>query len=144
MAPDIDADVAPTKIFKLLSDPDLPQVGAAGSVGAVKVPPGFRLTVYTSPHDKALATSNWLFGGVARLGLLRPSMVRPDQLEAIRRLGFFDLIEFTGSADFLGHGYFVSSPKVSADIIAMLRYGLRPNDPGRPLEEVERPFWRIR
>jgi hypothetical protein len=29
---------------------------------------------------------------------------------------------------------------VSADI-AMLRYGLKPNEP-RPLEEIKRPFWR--
>jgi esterase/lipase superfamily enzyme len=144
MAPDIDADVAPKKIFKLLSDPDLPYGGAPDPEASVEEPPGSHLTLYTSPHDKALATSNWLFGGVARLGLLQPSMLRPDQQEAIRRLGFFDVIEFTGSTDFVGHGYFVSSPKVSADIIAMLRYDLRPNEPGRPLEEVERPFWRIR
>jgi hypothetical protein len=25
----------------------------------------------------------------------------------------------------------------------VLRYGLRPNDPGRPLEEIERPFWQL-
>ena len=30
-----------------------------------------------------------------------------------------------------------------ADIIAMLRYGLRPDDPGRPLEHVEGPVWRV-
>ena len=145
MAPDIDADVAPTKIFKLLSDPDLPHGGAPDPAVSVKEPTGFHLTLYTSPHDKALAASNWLFGGVARLGLLQPSMLRREQVEAIRGLGFFDVIEFTGSAGFVGHGYFMSSPKVSADIIAMLRYGLRPNEPGRPLEEIEQPFfWRIR
>jgi hypothetical protein len=32
---------------------------------------------------------------------------------------------------------------VSADIIAMLRYRLQPNDPGRLLNEVVRPFWRV-
>ena len=30
-----------------------------------------------------------------------------------------------------------------ADIIAMIRYGLHPNEPGRPLEEIARPYWRI-
>ena len=25
----------------------------------------------------------------------------------------------------------------------MLRYGLKPNDPGHPLEEIKKPFWRI-
>jgi hypothetical protein len=27
--------------------------------------------------------------------------------------------------------------------MAVLRYGLRPNEPGRPLEEIERPFWQL-
>ena len=25
----------------------------------------------------------------------------------------------------------------------MIRYGLKPNEPGRPVEEIKRPFWRI-
>jgi hypothetical protein len=33
--------------------------------------------------------------------------------------------------------------QVSADMIAMLRYGLRPNDPGRQLEQIAGPFWRV-
>jgi hypothetical protein len=32
---------------------------------------------------------------------------------------------------------------VSADLIALIRYGLRPVEPGRPLEEISAPFWRI-
>jgi hypothetical protein len=44
---------------------------------------------------------------------------------------------------FLGHSYFTSDPKVSSDLIALIRYGLKPGEPGRPLEEIQRPFWRI-
>jgi hypothetical protein len=29
------------------------------------------------------------------------------------------------------------------DLVALLRYRLKPNEPGRPLEEVKRPFWRV-
>ena len=47
------------------------------------------------------------------------------------------------TTDFFGHGYFVSNPRVSSDIIAMLRYRLKPNEPGRPLMEIDRPFWRV-
>jgi len=25
----------------------------------------------------------------------------------------------------------------------MIRHGLRPNESGRPLEEIKRPFWRV-
>jgi hypothetical protein len=44
--------------------------------------------------------------------------------------------------NFFGHDYFTSNPSANADLIARLRYGLRPNEPGRPLEEIERPFRR--
>ena len=70
-------------------------------------------------------------------------MLTPEQIEQAHLLGMLDLIQIRGRSDWFGHGYFTSNPQVSADIIAMLRYGLRPNEPGRPLEEIERPFWRV-
>jgi esterase/lipase superfamily enzyme len=96
-----------------------------------------------SRDDKALATSAWLFGSIARLGRIDATMFAPDQIELIGNLDAVDIIEVRGTTDFFGHRYFVSNPKVSADIIAMLRYGLRPNEPGRPLEQVAGPFWKI-
>jgi len=42
-----------------------------------------------------------------------------------------------------GHGYFLSNPAVSSDLVAMIRYGLKPGDPGRPLIEIKGPFWRL-
>jgi hypothetical protein len=70
-------------------------------------------------------------------------MFTPDQIELIGNLGAVDIIEVRGSTDFFGHSYFVSNPKVSADIIAMLRYGLRASEPGRPLQQIAGPFWRV-
>jgi hypothetical protein len=70
-------------------------------------------------------------------------MFTPEQIETIAMLGAVDIVEARGMTDFFGHSYFVSNPQVSADIIALLRYGLRPNDPGRPLEPVAGPFWRV-
>ncbi len=143
MAPDLDADVAPAKMFSILSDPDLPY-GAAPNPRAVIPPsPGFHLTIYVSPDDKALATSSWLFGSIARLGRVEASMLTPEQIEQAGKLGFFDVIQIRGTTDFFGHGYFHSNPMASADLIAMIRYGLKPNEPGRPLVEVKRPFWRV-
>jgi hypothetical protein len=54
-----------------------------------------------------------------------------------------DIIQVRGTTDFFGHSYFISNPQVSADIIALLRYGLRPNERGRPLEQVAGSFWRV-
>lgn len=143
MAPDIDIDVALTKIFKVSSDPDLPFNGPADPSAALVPSPQFRVTIYASPDDKALATSGWLFGSIARLGRINATMLTPHQIDQVRIFGAVDVIQVRGATDPFGHSYFVSNPEVSADTIAMLRYGLKPNEPGRPLEEVVRPFWRV-
>jgi esterase/lipase superfamily enzyme len=143
IAPDLDGDVALAKIFKVFSDPDLPFGGAADPTALIPPSPGLRVTFYISPDDKALATAAWLFGSIARLGRLDPAMLSRPQIEAIDTLRAVDFVEVRGTTDFFGHSYFVSNPRVSSDIVALLRYGLRPNDPGRPLERTEGPFWRV-
>lgn len=143
MAPDIDADVAVAKMFKALSDPDLPYGQAPNPTVVFERVPGFHLTGYVSPDDKALAASSWLFGSLARLGRLDAGMLTPEQIENLRTLGEIDVIQVRHTAGWIGHSYFTSDPRVSTDLIALLRYGLRPNEPGRPLEEIEPPFWRI-
>jgi esterase/lipase superfamily enzyme len=143
VAPDLDGDVAVTKIFKVFSDPDLPFGTEPDPAAMIPPSPGLKLTMYVSRDDKALATSSWLFGSIARLGRIDATMFTPDQIEMIGNLAAVDIIEVRGATDFFGHSYFVSNPNVSGDIVAMLRYGLRPNEPGRPLEQVVGPFWRV-
>jgi esterase/lipase superfamily enzyme len=143
MAPDIDADVALAKILKVFSDPDLPFKGKANPAIAFEPTPQFKITIYASPDDKALETSGWLFGSIARLGRIDAAMFTPHQIDEFRRFGEVDIIQVRGSTDLFGHSYFVSNPEVSSDIVAMLRYGLKPNEPGRPLTEIVRPFWRV-
>jgi esterase/lipase superfamily enzyme len=101
------------------------------------------VTLYVSPDDKALAAASWLFGSIVRLGRIDATILSADQIEAIALLQAVDIIQVSGTSDFVGHGYFISNPHASADIIALLRYGLRPNEPGRPLEHIAGPFWRV-
>ena len=62
VAPDLDADVAITKIFKVFSDPDLP-FGENAEPGALLPPArGLKVSLYVSPDDRAIATASWLFG----------------------------------------------------------------------------------
>jgi esterase/lipase superfamily enzyme len=143
IAPDLDGDVAVTKIFKVFSDPDLPFGGRSDPDAVIPPSPDLRVTLYVSPDDKAIATAGWLFGSVARLGRIDATMFTPEQIEALGMLHVVDVVQVRGTTDFFGHSYFVSNPQVSSDIIAMLRYDLRPNDPGRPLEHVAGPFWRV-
>ena len=143
MAPDLDIEVAPEKILAIISDPDVPYGATPDPHAVFRALRPFHLTIYVSPDDKALATSGWLFGSLARLGRVDTSILTPEQVELAARLGFLDVIQVRGTTDLFGHGYFVSNPRASADLIAMIRYGLKPNEPGRPLEEVKRPFWRV-
>jgi len=143
VAPDLDGDVALTKIFKVFSDPDLPFGGRADPGALIPPAPGLRVTLYVSPDDNALATASWLMGSIARLGRVDPTMLNADQIAAIAALGAVDIIQVRGRTDFFGHSYLASNPKVSADIIAMLRYDLRPNEPGRSLEHVTGSFWQV-
>jgi esterase/lipase superfamily enzyme len=142
IAPDLDPDVTVAKMLKVLSDPDIPYGPAPNPKVVLERAPGFHVTLYVSPEDKALATSGWLFGSIVRLGRINATMFKPEQFEYARRIGIVDVIQVQGRTDLFGHSYFVSNPAVSSDLIALLRYGLRPNDPGRPLEEVQKPFWR--
>jgi esterase/lipase superfamily enzyme len=143
LAPDIDADVAAAKIFGVVSDPDL-AYGAAPMPRGVFRSPGVHITSYVSRRDKALTLSQYLFGSVLRLGRLNVALLTKEQAEKARSLAYLvDFIEVEGTPGFLGHSYFTSDPAVSSDLIAMIRYGLAPGAPGRPLEEIQRPFWRI-
>jgi hypothetical protein len=92
---------------------------------------------------EALATSSWIFGSIVRLGRIDTKMLTPDQIKAIDMLRVVDIIEVEDTTDFFGHSYYISNPGASADIVALLRYDLRPNEPGRPLEKLAGPFWRV-
>jgi esterase/lipase superfamily enzyme len=143
MAPDLDFDVAATKIFNVISDPELPY-GSAPNPRGVFPTPDLRVTIYVSPQDKALSVSEFLFGSLMRLGRLQASAIRKEDIDRARKAGFFDVISVTGTTDMFGHSYFTSNPDVSSDLIALIRYGAKPGDALRPLVEVDRPFWRVR
>jgi hypothetical protein len=55
-----------------------------------------------------------------------------------------DLIQVDENTGAFGHGYFLTNPAVRSDLVALIRYGLKPGDSGQPLVEVRAPaFWRI-
>ena len=140
-APDIDVDVASSKIFDVASDPDL-------SYGSGKKPKGsfpqgdLHLTVYSSPNHKALDASQIMFGSMMRLGQLNPKERDPNEVaKAPQDIGLADFIEYEGDGGSFGHAYFLSDPNVNADLVGLIRYGLKAGDPRRPIAEIKRPFW---
>jgi esterase/lipase superfamily enzyme len=143
MSPDLDLDVAVAKLFSIESDPDLPY-GKAPNPRFVFPHPTLRLTVYMSEGDKALGLAEYLMGSLRRLGRVNRALLTEEQLAKSREVaGFAAFIQVTDTLDFIGHSYFVSDPAVSSDLVSLIRYGLEPGDPGRPLEEVSKPFWKI-
>jgi esterase/lipase superfamily enzyme len=146
-APDIDLDVATTKLFGFVSDPDTPFGAKATPYGLLPPIGSLHLTVYSSPNDKALALSSGLFGSVVRLGRLTSVSSEEADLNVLWKnsqlSGIADFIEYRGTAGFAGHSYFLSDSAIQKDLVALLRDRLKAGDPGRPLVEIKRPFWRV-
>jgi esterase/lipase superfamily enzyme len=142
IAPDIDMEVAATKIFALSSDPDMLRGGRPDPTGRLTTG-AMHATIYASPEDSALSFAEYLFGSLYRLGRLNRSMFDEQALARLSDLRGIDIIDVFGSTDLFGHSYFVSNPAASADLVGMIRYDLKLGDPGRPAEEIRKPFWRI-
>ncbi|TCL64683.1 alpha/beta hydrolase [Rhizobium sp. BK251] len=147
-APDIDLDVASSKLLAWVSDPDL-AFGSKSSPSALPPQGALHLTVYSSPGDKALGASTLLFGSALRLGQLAVGRLPRDRSQAAAQWsgshmgGLVDFIEFSGSGGFIGHSYFLSDPAVKADLVALIRDRLKADDPRRQLVEIKRPFWQV-
>jgi esterase/lipase superfamily enzyme len=142
-APDIDIDVASTKLFGVVSDPDA-RYGPKKNPNGVFPQGNVHVTIYSSPDDKALGVSSFLFSSNMRLGQQDLDRTNAQAFgEGAGSAGLVDFIEVNGTSDMFGHGYFLSNPAVSSDLVAMIRYGLKPGDPGRPLVEIKGPFWRL-
>jgi hypothetical protein len=87
--------------------------------------------------------SQFLFRSRERVGQLRPEDV-PDQMRYFETIGHTDLISYEGKrTDLFGHSYFTSNPRVSSDLIQLIRYGKGPGDPGRDLVKTGRVTWRF-
>src|SRR5205823_6706836 len=105
-APDLDMDVVIQRMF----------TARLGNVPE-------RAAIYVCKEDKALGISNWLFGGLNRLGKLQSNIFTPEELAALRESKTTQIIEArVSNAGSYGHNYFHSNPAVSSDLILLMRY----------------------
>ena len=106
-----------------------------------------KATVYTSPADKAIKISEWLYGSVARMGHLESNVVKSklteEQMASIEENSTVKFIEFIGKGDTVGHGYFSSSAAVSSDLIALINTGAKAGSAERPLIRRASIYWVI-
>jgi esterase/lipase superfamily enzyme len=102
-------------------------------------------TLYTSSEDKAIGIAAWLFASPrGRLGTW--SVDELDEAEIARmkaRAGRLSIVDFEGESTGYGHDYFRTNPAVSSDLVLMIRHGLKPGEPGRPLENIGLNFWSL-
>ncbi|HEV7320493.1 MAG TPA: alpha/beta hydrolase [Ensifer sp.] len=146
-APDIDLDVASSKLFAWVSDPDL-AFGSKSTPSTLPSQGSMHLTVYSSPRDEALKASTLISGSALRLGQLAVGNLPSDRNEAASKWagshmgGLVDFVEYSGGGGFIGHSYFLSDVTIKADLVALIRDGAKAGDPRRQLVEIGRPFWR--
>ncbi len=102
-------------------------------------------TVYASPGDEAIGIAEWLFAsprgrvGTVAIGDLTEVEKRRMKANAAR----VTVVNFEGESTGYGHDYFRTNPAVSSDLVLMIRYGIKPGEPGRPLEHIGLNFWRV-
>jgi len=140
-SPDIDVDVGAQAVTSYASDPDLISVWPSRRLPRT-VNGG--MTIYSSPEDRALLVSRILFRSRNRVGNLRAESINPDVQEYMRELGKLTFVVYDGKrTDAFGHSYFTTNPRVSADVIELLRYGTAPGEPGRDLIQVGPVVWKF-
>ena len=139
LSPDVDGEVASQQLAIFASDPGMTVRWSEGRL------PQFlrgRFTVYSSPEDRALGLSRWLFGSNVRVGQLQPEDISEASRELFSTAGNVDLIVYEGKrTDFFGHSYFQTNPRVSADLIELVRNATPPGTPRRPLARIGPITW---
>ena len=89
LSPDVDSEVASQQLEIFASDPGMTTHWREGRL------PRFvrgRFTVYSSPSDRALGLSRWLFGSRSRVGQLGPENISEGYKELFFTTGNVDLI----------------------------------------------------
>lgn len=128
----------------ILAAPDLDMQVGMQRVMAERVPLGVgATTIYVSTGDRALGLSDWLFRGIARVGRLQES----DMSDTMKRnmanaSHLMNFVQLPGRAGLVGHSYFHTDPRVSADLLMVLRKGAPPGaEHGRPLTPLAPGYW---
>ncbi len=109
-----------------------------------------RWTTYSSPGDKSIGLSEWLFSGTRFGKLVYDDMDDTDKVWAenfsrIDSTGNDSVIQYAGETGrSRSHNYFRTIPVVASDLVLAVRYGRSPGaENGRPLEHIGGLFWRI-
>ena len=141
-APDIDIDVAYSRIRGVTSDPELP-FGGKANYQAAFYPEKIQLTVYASEKDMALDAAKGMFGSEARLGQVSADDHGMAEMLAHRSDGAAEFISVNDQADLIGHNYFLSNNFVCKDIVAIIKEHIKVGDNRRSLTKLSEHHWQL-
>ncbi|MEM7627266.1 MAG: alpha/beta hydrolase [Planctomycetota bacterium] len=114
VAPDIDVDVLQKRFFR---------------EGFHHVPQ--RLTIYTSPDDKALAWATRLLFGIIRAGSITGDYLSTTQRLWLKSHPDVSVVDTTGQKTYgLGHSHHTENPGVASDLFLLLAHDLPPSERG--------------
>ena len=129
-APDIDVEVAEQRLMA-------EKIGLSAA----------RMTIYTSPKDKAIGIAAWLFESPrGRIGTLGEADLSQQDKKYLENLPTnLTIVRFEGEKEGggFGHSYFRNNPSVSSDIVLLIRYDREPGTPSRPLKPLGLHFWEV-
>lgn len=143
------AGIDPLARFKIsslvLAAPDLDFSVIQQRVMTEPIGPGVgHVTIYVSQGDRAIGLSQWLFGGLTRLGTLQFGDLGTRQIEIMETVGSLDIVDLRGEGGAFGHGYFHTNPASSSDLILNTRFERKAGaEYGRPLKKLGPGFWAI-
>jgi esterase/lipase superfamily enzyme len=126
----------------IFAAPDISADVAAQRNNAENLQDGFEsVTYYVMKNDRAIGSAEWLFADKKRIGQIRPEQISETQYERFLALPEVIVVDSRIRTDWLGHGYFLSSPATLSDIILDLRYGKKPGEDVRPLTRISPNFY---
>jgi esterase/lipase superfamily enzyme len=136
---------SPRKLYRIenliLAAPDLDFDIARQRLMAEKIGPAFgQITVYTTDADKALKASQTLMSGT-RFGRIDTSDIGEQEQAIFNIVRNVSFINVNDVKSYVGHGYYLSSPSTSSDIIRVINTGSKPGDSERPLIHQMLNFW---
>ncbi|MFQ5983177.1 MAG: alpha/beta hydrolase [Woeseiaceae bacterium] len=102
-------------------------------------------TLYSSTEDKAIGFAELLFASPrGRVGTVNIDELNEEEIGRMKaNASRVTVVNFQGESTGYGHSYFRNNPAVSSDLVLKIRYGMKPGEPGRPLEHIGLNFWRI-
>jgi esterase/lipase superfamily enzyme len=126
VAPDIDLDVLGRRFFR---------------EGFQEL--GRRMTIYTSPDDKALAVATRLLFGILRAGSVTGEELSENQRMWLKAHPEVTFIDTTGQKTFgLGHSHHTENPGVASDLLLLLAHDLPPEHRGL-IQRDDTGVWRF-